>query len=247
MQEKTIIIVDDEVGIRQLIKTFLIRYHFNIQEAGSGRELFELLKSSKPDLILLDLMLPDMYGIDICKEIRKTSKVPVIILTAVEGDVNTVLGFEAGADDYIEKPFSAHVLLSRIQAVLRRASEPSEEVEPSAEKRPLSHNKVYQKAFFSQWVYVAEEACLHSNTGKFTFLTKTECQLLHLFLTHEQAILSRDQIGNAMGVDIDEPESRAIDVQISRLRSKLKDKSQNNLIKSIRNKGYLFSVPVRFV
>jgi two-component system OmpR family response regulator len=249
MDRKTIIIVDDEVGIRQLVKTFLLRYHFDIQEAGTGKELFLLLKTTKPDLIILDLMLPDMYGLDICKEIRKTSKVPVIILTAVEGDVNTVLGFEAGADDYIEKPFSAHVLLSRIQAVLRRGNQQVEETPTtsSAASTLLLSPKVYQKAFFSQWIYIPEEACLHSNTGKFTFLTKTECQLLQLFLTHEQTILSRDQIAAALKVDIEETESRAIDVQISRLRSKLKDKSQNNLIKSIRNKGYLFSVPVRFV
>lgn len=247
MDRKTIIIVDDEVGIRQLVKTFLLRYHFDIQEAGSGKELFALLKTTKPNLILLDLMLPDMYGLDICKEIRKISTVPIIILTAVEGDVNTVLGFEAGADDYIEKPFSAHVLLSRIQAVLRRAGQTVEEIDTTTPTLPAMLNKVYQKAFFSQWVYIPEEACLHSNTGKFTFLTKTECQLLHLFLTHEQTILSRDQIAAALNVDAEETESRAVDVQISRLRSKLKDKSQNNLIKSIRNKGYLFSVPVRFV
>lgn len=89
-------------------------------EAATGAELLEVLKSRTVDLIVLDLMLPDTYGIDLCKTIRKDSDVPVIILTAVQGEMNTVLGFEAGADDYIEKPFSAHVLLSRIQAILKR-------------------------------------------------------------------------------------------------------------------------------
>lgn len=242
MQNKTIILVDDEVAIRQLIRTFLARHHFDVHEAGTGKELFELLKTVTPDLIVLDLMLPDMYGLDICKEIRKTSKVPIIILTAMEGDMNTVLGFEAGADDYVQKPFSAQVLISRVQAVLRRAAQGAEGAVVEAPE-----TKSYTKAFFSQWTYFPEESCLRSNTGKMTFLTKNECQLLQLFLEHEQAVLPRDKIVQALKLDIDESTSRATDVQISRLRSKLKDKSQNNLIKSIRNKGYLLTVPVRFV
>ena len=114
--DKTIIVVDDEVGIRKLVKTFLERQHYIVHEAGTGAGFFELLEAVTPDLVILDLMLPDMYGLDICKKLRETSDVPVIMLTAVQGETNTVLGFEAGADDYVEKPFSAHVLLSRVQA-----------------------------------------------------------------------------------------------------------------------------------
>ena len=184
-----------------------------------------------------------MFGLDICKEVRKSSRVPIIMLTAVEGDVNTVLGFEAGADDYMQKPFSAHVLLSRIQAVLRRTGA---DVGDSITTHTTAPKK-YQKAFFSQWTYLPEEASIKSNTGRVTFLTKQECQLLELFLQHEETVLSRDRIAHSLHIDIDESMSRAVDVQVSRLRLKLKDKTQNNLIRSIRNKGYLFGVPVRFV
>ena len=125
MSNKRIVICDDEASIRQLVKIFLVRYQFDVIEVGTGQELLDLFANDEHiDLVILDLMLPDMYGIDVCKKIRETSVVPVIMLTAVQGEMNTVLGFEAGADDYIEKPFSAHVLLSRIQAIFKRVSHP---------------------------------------------------------------------------------------------------------------------------
>ena len=239
MDKKHIIVVDDETGIRQLVKTFLERHHYHVHEAGTGAEFFEVFKSITPDLIVLDLMLPDMYGIDICKKIRETSQVPVIMLTAVQGETNTVLGFEAGADDYVEKPFSAHVLLSRIQAILKRQQT------PTVQEGTVSAKKHYQKATFGPWSYHKDEQVLKHLGGKHIFLTKGEAQLLELFVENENTILTREQLMEAMGLDSDDVESRAIDVQISRLRNKLKDKTQTNLIQSIRNKGYLLAVPIR--
>jgi len=243
---KRILVIDDEAGIRQLIKVFLQRYQYDVIETGTGAAGLEYLNSHPVDLIILDLMLPDAYGLDICKKIRQSSHVPIIMLTAVQGEMNTVLGFEAGADDYVEKPFSAHVLLSRIKAILKRHN-----VEPipvaKIPTQTVAPNKPhYIKAQFGQWTYLPEEACISNLYGKHIFLTKTECLLLELFLTREQEILTREKISQELGLDVDDPESRAIDVQVSRLRNKLKDKSQNNLIKSIRNKGYLLSVPVKF-
>lgn len=242
MEKKKIIITDDEAGIRQLVKVFLERYHFEVLEASTGQALLDMLNEHEPDLIVLDLMLPDMYGVDICKTIRKTSDVPIIMLTAVQGETNVVLGFEAGADDYIEKPFSAHVLLSRIQAILRRLDQ--QEEKQRAQVRALKPD--YKKAEFGQWTYLPSDSCIEHTTGKQVFLTKNEALLLHLFIRKGQEILSRERIGEVLSLDIDEIESRAIDVQVSRLRNKLKDKTGVNLIKSIRNKGYLFSVPVKF-
>jgi len=239
MQKKHIIVVDDETGIRQLVKTFLERHHYHVYEASNGAEFFEIFNSVVPDLIVLDLMLPDMYGIDICKKIRKTSQVPVIMLTAVQGETNTVLGFEAGADDYMEKPFSAHILLSRIQAILKRHHR------LSAQHMDTTSKKRYQKATFGSWSYIKDKQVLKNLGGKHVFLTKGEAQLLELFLDNETTILTREQLMAAMGLDSNDVESRAIDVQISRLRNKLKDKTQTNLIQSIRNKGYLLAVPIR--
>jgi two-component system OmpR family response regulator len=249
MDKQRILVVDDESGIRQLIKVFLQRYQFEIIEAGTGAQALEYLKGNAVDLIILDLMLPDAYGLDICKKIRQTSQVPIIMLTAVQGEMNTVLGFEAGADDYVEKPFSAHVLLSRIRAILKRtANQIIDDQEELADfHAPNRKAPTYSKAQFGQWTYLPEEACLNNLSGKHVFLTKNECLLLELFLNREQEILTREKIAQELNIDLDDPESRAIDVQISRLRNKLKDKTQNNLIKSIRNKGYLLSVPVRFI
>lgn len=246
MSNERILIVDDEPGIRQLVKIFLERHHYTVVEASTGAEGLDIFAKEKFDLVVLDLMLPDMYGIDICKKMREHSDIPIIMLTAVQGETNVVLGFEAGADDYIEKPFSPHVLLSRIQAVLKRRR--------TVEKKPIDETPhedstpgkvTYQKAVLGQWTYIPEEKCVKHLSGKMVFLTKNECLLLELFIKHEQEILSRDRISMVLRLDLDDPESRAIDVQISRLRNKLKDKSNNNLIKAIRNKGYLLSVPVR--
>lgn len=241
--KKTIVIVDDEPSIRQLIKIFLIRYRFNVLEASCAKDLYNILDSNKKvDLIVLDLMLPDVYGIDICRKIRETSSIPIIMLTAAQGEMNTVLGFEAGADDYVEKPFSAHILLARIQAVLKRAKTKTTDSDNNDDIIIVD----YENARFGQWTYLPEESYVIHSSERHIFLTKTECSLLELFLSKEQEILSRERIAKALNINYSDSESRAIDVQVSRLRNKLRDKSQSNLIKSIRNKGYVLSVPVRF-
>jgi two-component system OmpR family response regulator len=245
MNNEHILIIDDEAGIRQLVKIFLERHHYVVLEASTGKEGLEIFIQEKIDLVVLDLMLPDAYGIDICKKIREQSEVPIIMLTAVQGETNIVLGFEAGADDYVEKPFSPHVLLSRIQAVLKRRRAVEKKEIPEAGEDHTPGKVTYQKAVLGQWIYFPAEKCVKHLSGKMVFLTKNECLLLEFFIKHEQEILNRDRISMLLRLDIDDPESRAIDVQISRLRNKLKDKSNNNLIKAIRNKGYLLSVPVR--
>ena len=246
MEKERILIIDDEAGIRQLVRIFLERYHYQVLEAGTGKEGLQLFEEVSVDLVVLDLMLPDMYGIDVCKKMREHSDIPIIMLTAMQGETNVVLGFEAGADDYVEKPFSPHVLLSRIQAVLKRRTKSMNTQEASAGAEDTTPGKVtYQKAVLGQWTYMPADRCVKHLSGKMVFLTKNECTLLEIFISHEQEILSRDRIASYLKLDIDDPESRAIDVQISRLRSKLKDKTANNLIKAIRNKGYLLSVPVR--
>ncbi len=250
MAKEKILIVDDESGIRQLIRLFLERHHYDVLEAKNGEEGLQILTDQSVDLIVLDLMLPDIYGMDLCKKIRETSNVPIIMLTAVHGEMNIVLGFEAGADDYVEKPFSPQVLLSRIQAILKRHKQVADtsmlkEAIVASTEIKTPGKVTYTKASFGQWTYYPLEACIKHLTGKLVFLTKNEALLMELFLANEQEVLSRDKIAIALKLDIDAPESRAIDVQISRLRNKLRDKSNNNLIKSIRNKGYLLSVPVR--
>ena len=238
MNKKKILIVDDEASIRQLVKVFLNRHLFEVTEASNGKELFESLNADeKFDLIILDLMLPDIYGLEACKKIRASGNTtPVILLTAVHGEMNTVLGFEAGADDYIEKPFSAHVLLSRIQAILKR----------STPNKAQSTEIAYKKARFGHWTFNANDHHVQHTSGKEVSLTKGEAALLNLFLQRHEEILTREKISEALGLDADETESRAVDVQVSRLRSKLDDKNQQSILTSLRNKGYILVVPVRF-
>ena len=250
MAKKRIVICDDEAGIRQLVGTFLTRHHYEVKECASGQELLNFLDKNYVDLVILDLMLPDTYGLDLCKKIRETSEVPIIMLTAVQGEMSTVLGFEAGADDYIEKPFSAHVLLSRIRAVLKRV-ERSHSLLKVAAHMPLIMPHVrpaarYRQASFGQWIFHPADSTLTHLSGKTMTLTRNESILLSLFLEKQQEVLTREVISEVLRIDPNDMESRAADVQISRLRHKLRDKSQHNLIQSIRNKGYLLTVPVKF-
>ncbi len=251
MAQKRIMICDDEAGIRQLVGSFLSRHHYEVKECASGQALLTFLATQSVDLIILDLMLPDIYGLDLCKKIRETWDVPIIMLTAVQGEMSTVLGFEAGADDYVEKPFSAHVLLSRIRAVLKRTEHSHSAMKMAAhipfwmpQLRPSSR---YRQANFAQWIFYPTESVIVHLSGKKIALTRNESALLSLFLEKQQEILTRELIAETLRIDANDLESRAIDVQISRLRHKLLDKSQHNLIQSIRNKGYLLTVPVKFV
>jgi two-component system, OmpR family, response regulator len=248
MESKTILVIDDEPSIRELLSIFLSRYHLKVIGAESGQEALSALKKDPIDLILLDLMLPDIYGVDLCKQIRKHYQIPIIMLTAVQGELNTVLGFEAGADDYIEKPFNVHVLLARIRAVIKRSDTAGEAPLNPRENNtiPASPSDQFIKASFGGWHYHKQENHLEHVSGKHIFLTRTEGQLLEYFLKHAEEVLSREKIAQTLDIQAEDFESRAIDVQISRLRTKLKDKSQSNFIKSIRNKGYLLSVPVKF-
>ncbi len=260
LPQKTLLIIDDESGIRQLLSIFLRRYHFNILEAENGQAGLDLIKTNPIDLIILDLMLPDIYGIDLCKQIRKNFSTPILILTAAQGELNTVLGFEAGADDYLEKPFSTQVLLSRIQAILRR-SDPSNRSDLSpppqaAAKNTLAYPKDQQetlpgfinfkKAYFGPWTYDPLEKILIYNTGRQVLLTQNESLLLNILLSHPNEAVDRETLMRLFNLDPNDIESRAVDVQTSRLRNKLKDRTDTNLIQSIRNKGYALLCPIRF-
>lgn len=234
--QKTLLIIDDESGIRELLSIFLRRYHFHVLEAENGQAGLELIQNNSIDLIILDLMLPDIYGIDLCKKIRQNSQVPILILTAAQGELNTVLGFEAGADDYLEKPFSTQILLSRIQAILRRT-----ELSQSP-----AHLTSFKKAYFGPWTYDPATRILIYTTGRKVLLTQNEALLLNILLAHPNEAVDRETLMRLFNLDPNDIESRAVDVQTSRLRHKLKEKTETNLIQSIRNKGYALLCPIRF-
>jgi len=224
MANETILIVEDESDIRELIRYNMEREGFKVVEAGSAEEAVAWLKKGVPDLVLLDLMLPGTDGFAFCRSLRadeKTSKVPVIMVTARDEDADIVAGLEVGADDYVIKPFSARILSARVRAVLRRAA-----VEPGDEKDVLVRGPI-------------EVDRLHHAIkvdGKPVTLTLSEFKTLDLFVRRPGVVFSRYQIVDAVHGEDYPVTDRSVDVQIVGLRRKLG--KHGDLIETVRGVGY---------
>lgn len=228
-----LLVVDDDREIRSLLADFLGRHGYRVDTAADGRAMKRLLSAGSYDLVVLDLMLPGDDGLLLCRHLRETSRLPIIMLTALAEEAERIVGLEMGADDYVVKPFSPRELLARIKAVLRRAgSDPAR-----AEAGPL--------LLFDGWRLDAARRELHSPDGVLLPLTAGEFDLLVAFAEHPQRVLNRDQLldltrGRAAGAY-----DRAIDVQLSRLRRKIEaEPNEPALIKTVRGGGYLFAPAV---
>lgn len=230
----TIVVVDDDVQILQLVARFLRSNGYRVLTARDGREMQSLLAEAGADLIVLDLMLPGANGLDLCRELRKTSAIPVVMLTAKGDDVDRIIGLEVGADDYLPKPFNPRELLARINAVLRRSSAGAHQ----STGRP-------RRFGFSGWRLDVLKRELTSPRGVVIDLSSGEYDLLTTFLEAPQRVLSRDYLLDAARNRSLEPFDRAIDVQVSRLRRKLGD--SGDLIKTVRGAGYLFASDIERV
>jgi DNA-binding response OmpR family regulator len=221
---KEILIIDDDEKLNKLLKEFLTRYDYNVKTAIHPQKGLEMIKSSPPDLIILDIMLPDMDGFSVCREIRKNLSIPIIMLTARGEVTDRIVGLELGADDYLPKPFEPRELVARIQSVLRRSNIPIKVDLLKYKDCIIDINKM--------------RVTLNGDTLD---LTTMEFDVLKLFALNPGIVLSRDQIIEKLrGYDWDAYD-RSIDVLISRLRSKLKDDPQNpSFIKTIWGRGYMF-------
>ncbi|NLL42840.1 MAG: response regulator transcription factor [Firmicutes bacterium] len=222
MVKQKILIVDDEVSIQELIRFNLDQAGFDTEVAGDGLEALEMFESYKPDLIVLDLMLPGKDGYDVCKEIRRTSNVPIIMLTAKETELERVLGLELGADDYMTKPFSPLELVARIKAVLRRAS--------GQETQDENEYKVGN--IFLQ--VDTREVTVH---GEPVDLTRKEFDLLHIFMQNMGKVLTREVLLQKVWGYEYEGETRTVDVHIRHLRRKLGPEGETR-IETIHGVGY---------
>jgi two-component system, OmpR family, response regulator len=254
---KTVIIVEDERAVRHLVRVALEKINYKVLEATSAKELFSLIEEHDVDLILLDLFLDDDHGVDVCRELREKVSVPIIIISSMSGELNMVLGLEAGADMYLEKPFSVPVLLASMKSLFRRIRIDKIDSSLDVSDEEENFNESLRQARggsglsqdytvkLGQWLFISKSACLKSDSGKMVALTKNDMALLNLFIQHHNQILTRDDIAKALKLDLSTECSRVVDVQVSRLRSKLKDKSNQNLIKSIRNKGYILNSMAR--
>ncbi len=222
---KKILVVEDEIDISEVIAFNLAREGFEVLKAYNGVTALQLVNSEKPDLILLDLMLPDMSGFDICKVVKASDVSPKVIMLTAKGDEsNIIAGLELGADDYITKPFSMKILLARIKSVLRRSKEgfASENLKKITIKS-LEIDTVKHK------VTLAEQEL---------DLTATEFKLLYFLASNPGSVYTRDQIIHSIhGTDYPVTK-RSIDVQITALRKKLE--GYGDYVETIRGVGYRF-------
>jgi len=230
MAAPKILVVDDEPAVTDLLVYNLRKSGYDPLVAADGREALRLARHANPDLILLDLMLPELDGLDVCRELRKTSAVPIIMITARGEEIDRVVGLELGADDYMSKPFSVRELLARIKAVLRRAAQASKEQPDTS-----LHGKA--------GLQLDMDSRSASVDGTQLDLTRLEFDLLHLLLTNAGRVLTRERLlEQAWGYDY-VGDTRAVDSAIKRLRAKLRALSPDaDSIEAVRGVGYRLSV-----
>lgn len=224
MDALKILVVDDESRMRKLVKDFLTKKNFQVLEAGNGEEAMDIFYEEKDiALIILDVMMPKMDGWEVCREIRKNSKVPIIMLTARSDERDELLGFDLGVGEYISKPFSPKILVARVEAILRRTGQSNPEDVLSA------GGIVIDKA--------AHLATVDGNPMELSF---KEFELLTYFLENEGIALSREKILNSVWNYDYFGDARTIDTHVKKLRSKMGDKGE--YIKTVWGMGYKFEV-----
>ncbi len=241
-----ILIVDDDLEIRELLSTFLQKHGYPVTIAADGVEMHHQLAAHTYDLMVLDVMLPGEDGLSLCRQLRANSTLPIIMLTAVDEDMDRIIGLEMGADDYVTKPFNPRELLARIKAVLRRV-----DYGQSAAISPSASGLGRAQFGFEGWILDVGRRELRAagpnsdHQGTLVSLTAGEFDLLLAFVEHPQRVLTRDQLleqtkgYGAVGFD------RSIDVQLSRLRRKIEPNPKEPiLIKTVRGGGYLFTPTV---
>ncbi|MCI0755591.1 response regulator [Teichococcus vastitatis] len=230
-----VLVVDDDEDILMLLTQFLQHHACYVSLARSGTEMLAVLEESSVDVIVLDVMLPDESGFELCRKLRMASTIPVIMLTAVSDHMERVVGLEIGADDYITKPFNARELLARIKAVLRRA-------EPSTLPKPADP---YPMLCFGRWRLDIRRRELRLDDNTLIPLSGGEFDLLLAFAEKPQRVLTRDMLMDLAHGENHVAFDRSIDVQVSRLRRKLEaDPKSPDLIRTVRNGGYILMVPV---
>jgi two-component system phosphate regulon response regulator OmpR len=228
-----VLIVDDDHEIRKLLARYLVQQGFRVQLAATVKEMKQQAAVHGIDLIVLDVMLPDGSGLDLCRDLRAArSDVPVILLTALKEDIDRIIGLEIGADDYLGKPFNPRELVARIRAVLRRRGDP-----PAGNGRL----KTYR---FADFTAAPHTRSVVGPDGGPIDLTGAEFDLLIVFLDRPGRVLSREQLLDlTRGRDVDALD-RSIDVLVSRLRRKLGDQASGQLLKTVRNGGYQLATTV---
>lgn len=217
----TILVVDDEKNIVQLARLYLNNEGYQVETAYDGAQALEKVKAVRPDLVILDIMMPELDGLSVCRELRKTSNIPIIILTARGDDVDRIVGLELGADDYVTKPFNPRELVARVKAVLRRA-------------RDASPTEAVLQADGLKLDVARREVDLN---GKPITLRAKEFDLLTAFLRHPGIVLDRERLLQLVWGSDYYGDNRTIDVHVAWLREKLA-KAKNVQIQTVWGIGY---------
>ena len=224
MDKVKILVVDDESRMRKLVRDFLTRQNYEVLEAADGEEALDIFyKEKNIALIILDVMMPKINGWDVCREVRETSKVPIIMLTAKSDESDELMGFELGVDEYISKPFSPKILVARVEAILRRTGQTGAEDVLSA-----------------GGIVIDKAAHLATVDDKPMDLSFKEFELLTYFLENQGIALSREKILNSVWNYDYFGDARTIDTHVKKLRSKMGDKGE--YIKTVWGMGYKFEV-----
>jgi DNA-binding response OmpR family regulator len=234
-QNPHIVVVDDEASSRDMVGDYLGMHGFKVTLCDGGPSLRALIKTTKPDLIVLDLNMPEEDGLSIVRDLKQSSRVPIIMLTATASPIDRVVGLELGADDYIAKPCELRELVARIRSVLRR----SQVEQPAADTGTQAKRAVVR--FGTKWLDL-DARVLRDEEDNEHPLTNSEFSLLKAFADNPKRVLSRDRLLDLANARDPEAFDRAIDVRITRIRRKIEpDPAHPSIIRTIRGAGYLFS------
>jgi two-component system OmpR family response regulator len=228
-----ILVVDDDAEIRSLVAEYLTLHGYQASVARDGAEMRSALQADRPDLVVLDLLLPGEDGLSLCRDLRANSNIPVIMLTARREEIDRIIGIEMGADDYLGKPFNPRELLARIRGVLRRAR-----------GLPASMGDA-KRLRFAGWTLDCTARHLIDAQGVIVPLSGAQYRLLAVFLNHPNHVLERDKLVDLTLGREATPFDRSIDVQVSRLRQLLRDSGREpRIVKTVRNSGYVLAAVV---
>lgn len=234
MTSQSILLVEDDPTMRNLVTRALREYGYHARSVATGAEMWALLENERPDLIVLDIMLPGTSGIEILRRLRQNNKIPVIIASARGSEEDRIVGLEIGADDYLAKPFSIRELVARVGAVLRRHS--GDGIVP---KQPAE-----DFIAFDGWMLSLARRELQSPSGGLVDLTGAEFDLLSVFLSLPQRVIGRERLIELSRARVGDSSDRSVDVLVSRLRRKISLASQPAPIKTVRGVGYIFTAEV---
>jgi len=230
-----ILVVDDHPDIREPLAKYLNSHGFRATAVDSAATARRILKDSAIDLVILDIMMPGEDGLSLCRHLRESTRLPVILLTAMTEETDRIVGLEMGADDYVSKPFNPRELLARIKAVLRRTNSLPPEPEP------LNQDRIE----FSPWILDIKRRELIGEDGVSSPLSTAEFNLLRAFLNHPGRVLNRDQLLDLTQARSADVFDRTIDNQVSRLRKKIEvDPKNPEIIQTVWGGGYMFAAEV---